>query len=122
VKYKLGEKVKYKRISKKIEIDMQFWVVDDFVEDEEKELMRRKFVELEKERIGYIMGRRKLAFKTIFVVEIDNGDGFEDATEWVDIKRQEYGYAYLVAYTMGKTNFVLEENLRIVPEVEIIRF
>lgn len=122
MKYKLGEKVKYKRISKKIEIDMQFWVVDDFVEDEEKELMRRKFVELEKERIGYIMGRRKLAFKTIFVVEIDNGDGFEDATEWVDIKRQEYGYAYLVAYTMGKTNFVLEENLRIVPEVEIIRF
>ena len=120
--FKLGQKVKYKRISKKIEIDMQFWVVDDFEEDEEKELMRRKFIELEKERIGYVMGRRKLAFKTIFVVEIDNGDGFEDATEWVDIKRQEYGYAYLIAYTMGKTDYVLEENLRLVPKVEIIRF
>ena len=111
MKYKLGQKVTYRRISKKIEIDMQFWVADDFTEDEEKELMRRKFIELEKERIGYIMGRRKLAFKTIFIVKIDNGDGFEDATEWVDIKRQEYGYAYLIAYTMGKTNYVLEEDL-----------
>ena len=35
-KFKLGQKVKYKRISKKIEIDRQYWEFDDFEEDEEK--------------------------------------------------------------------------------------
>ena len=112
MKFRLGQKVKYKRISKKIEIDMQYWEPGDFVEDdEEKILERREFIELDKERVGYVMGRRKLTFKTYFKVEIDNGDGFEDATEWVDIARQEYGYAYLVAYTMGKTDYVLEEDI-----------
>ena len=117
MKFKLGQKVRYKRISKKIEINMQYWTPDDFEEDpgtnelEEKVLIRRKPIELEKEKIGYIMGRRKLTFKTYFKVEIDNGDGFEDATEWVEIARQEYGYAYLIAYTMGKTDYVLEEDI-----------
>lgn len=58
------------------------------------------------------MGRRRLTFRTIFAVETDNGDEFEPATEWVDIKRQEYGFAYLVAYSMGKTDYVLEKDLK----------
>ena len=112
MKFRLGQKVKYKRISKKIEIDMQYWEPGDFVEDdEEKILERREFIELDKERVGYVMGRRKLTFKTYFKVETDNGDEFEPATDWVGIARQEYGYAYLIAYTMGKTDYVLEEDI-----------
>lgn len=118
MKFELGQKVRYKRISKKIEINMQFWTPDDFTENpetyeiEEKKLIRRESIELKNERIGYVMGRRKLIFRTYFKVETDSGDNFEPATEWVDISKQEYGYAYLVAYNMGKTNFVLEEDLR----------
>jgi len=117
MKFKLGQHVRYKRISKKIEIDMQYWTPDDFKENpetceiEEKELARREFVNLKNERIGYVMGRRKLTFKTYFKVETDSGDGFEDGADWVDIARQEYSYAYLIAYTMGKTDYVLEEDL-----------
>ena len=113
MKFKLGQKVKYRRISKKIEIDRQFWTLIDFEEDDEKELERREFIGLDKGRTGYIAGRRKLVFKTYFGVESDNGDNFEPPTDWVDIKRQEYGYVYLIAYTMGKTNYVLEEDLKV---------
>ena len=113
MKYRLGQKVKYKRISKKIEIDMQYWTPDDFEKDEEKILERRKFIELNKERTGYIMGRRKLVFETIFSVKDDYyvEDDVPSHSHYVDIARQEYGFAYLVAYNMGQTNYVLEEDL-----------
>ena len=97
---------------------MQYWIPDDFEENpktneiEEKELMRRELIGLEKERTGYVMGRRRLTFRTYLGVEIDSGDNFEPPSEWVDIKRQEYGFAYLVAYGMGQTNYVLEEDLK----------
>ena len=112
MKFRLGQKVSYKRISKKIEIDMQYWTPDDFAEgDEEKILERRKFIELKKERTGYVMGRRNLVFKTHFGIERDSGDDWEPATEWVEIKKQTKNFAYLVAYGMGQTNYVLEEDL-----------
>lgn len=108
MKYKLGQKVRYKRITKKIEINMQYWDVPDFEQDEEKELARREFIELNKGRTGYIMGRRKLVFKTIFGISHEE---FAE-TDYVDIIRQEYGFAYLVAYGMRHTNYVLEEDLK----------
>jgi len=112
MKYKLGQKVSYKRITKKIEINMQFWTPKDFKEGEEKHLNRREFIELDKERIGYVMGRRKLVFGTYFGVKVEEGTIYEPGAEWVKIVRQAKGYAYLVAYTMGKTNYVLEDDLR----------
>ena len=90
---------------------MQYWTPDDFEQGEEKELARREFIELEKERIGYVMGRRKLVFKTIFSVNNDNYDDDSNIIDFVDIERQEYKFAYLVAYGMGQTNYVLEEDL-----------
>ena len=111
MKFKLGQKVEYKRISKKIEINTHFWTTEDFEQDEEKILERREFIELKKERIGYIVGRRKLVFKTIFSVNSDYDDD-SGIVEFVDIERQEYRFAYLVAYDMGHTNFVLEEDLK----------
>jgi len=112
MKYRLGQKVKYKRISKKIEIDMQYWIPKDFEQDEEKILERREFIELYEERIGYIVGRRKLVFQTIFSVNNDNYDDVGDVIEFVNIVRQEKRFAYLVAYGMGQTNYVLEEDLK----------
>ena len=112
MKYRLGQKVRYKRISKKIEIDMQYWTPDDFEGYEEKVLERREFIEFYKERTGYVMGRRNLVFRTYFVVARDSGDDWEPASEWVEISRQEYGFAYLVACDMGHTNYVLEEDLK----------
>jgi len=112
MKFRLGQKVKYKRISKKIEIDMQYFDVPDFEQGEEKVLERREFIELKKERTGYIVGRRKLVFKTIFSVNNDNYDDDSNIIEFVEIARQEYGFAYLIAYGMGQTNYVLEEDLR----------
>ncbi|MDP2362748.1 MAG: hypothetical protein Q8M94_03150 [Ignavibacteria bacterium] len=111
MKYQLGQKVRYKRISKKIEINMQYFDVPDFEQGEEKVLERREFIELKKERIGYVVGKRKLVVKTHFGVESDSGDNFEPATEWVDIKKQDWEYFYLVAYGMGQTHYVLEEDL-----------
>ncbi|GAH41719.1 unnamed protein product, partial [marine sediment metagenome] len=110
MKFELGQKVKYKRITRKIEINMQYWDVPDFEQDEEKELARREFIELNKERTGYIMGRRKLVFKTIFSVNNDHYDDDGNVVEFVDIERQEYGFVYLVAYGMRHTNHVLEED------------
>jgi len=112
MKFELGQKVKYKRFTRKIEINMRYWDVPDFEQDEEKELARREFIELDKERTGYIMGRRKLVFQTIFSVNNDHYDDDGNVIDFVDIERQEYGFAYLVAYGMGHTNFVLEEDLK----------
>jgi len=111
MEFKLGQKVQYKRISRKIEIDMQYWTPKDFKEGEEKHLNRRESIELDKKRTGYIMGRRKLVFGTYFGVEVEEGTEIEPGAEWVKIIWQAKGYAYSVAYTMGKTNYVLEEDL-----------
>jgi hypothetical protein len=113
MKFKLGQKIKYKRISKKIEIDMQYWTPDDFEEGEEKELERREFIELKKERTGLIIGRRNLVFKTIFTVKDDYYVEDDIPAHYVDIARQEKGFSYLIAYDMGHTNFVLEEDLKL---------
>jgi len=112
MKFKLGQRVRYRRITKKIEINQKYWEFDDFKEYEEKVLRRRELVYLDKKRIGYIVGRRKLVFYTIFEAVREEGDFLEPGAEWVKIKRQEYGFAYLIAYTMGKTNYVLEKDLK----------
>lgn len=51
MKFKLGQKVGYRRISRKIEINMQYWTADNFGEDEEKILRRREFVYLDKKKL-----------------------------------------------------------------------
>jgi len=115
MKFKLGQKVKYRRITRKIKIGEQYLNPDNFTEDEEKYLKRREIVYLDKMRTGYIAGRRRFVFGTILGIEYNDGlleDEYDSRPdEWVDIKRQEYEFAYLVAYTMGKTDYVLEGDL-----------
>lgn len=120
--FKLGQKVSYTRLSRKREINMQFFDVPDFKQDEEKVLKRRELVYLNKKRTGYIVGRRRFVFNTMFSVNNDNYDDDDNVIEFVDIKRQEWGYVYLVACNMRNYDYVLEKDIRIVPEVEIIRF
>ena len=114
MKFKPGQKVSYIKISRKIEIDQQYWEFDDFKEDEEKTLKRRESVYLDKARIGYISGRRKLVFNTIFEAVREEGDYMTPDAEWVKIKRQDMRFAYVVAYNMGKTDYVLEGDLTLI--------
>lgn len=112
MEFKLGQKVKYKRINKKIKMNEHYLTKEDFCDDEKKELNRREFIELDNERIGYIAGRRKFTFRTTFQVA-DVYDADEPTNdEFVDIVEQDYKFTYLVAYDMGKTNYVLEKDLR----------
>ena len=85
---------------------------DNFTEYEVKSLERRESIKLDKERVGYIAGRRRFTFRTYFQVEFMDEDSELQPDEWVDIIKQEYGFAYLIAYDMGKTNYALEEDLK----------
>ena len=114
MKFELGQKVKYKRRVMKKKLT-EFLMIKDFSENEEKEIKRRKFIELNKERFGYIMGRRNLVFKTIFSVNYGSENCDSDGnyeSDFIDIIRQEKKFAYVVAYDMGHTDYVLEEDLR----------
>ena len=116
--FKLGQKVKYKRISKKLRMQDYYLNPDDLIGDEEKSLERRKIIKLEKERIGFIVGRRKKVFKTYLKIEYRSEDDYplciNQPDEWLNITKQIFGFVYLIAYDMGKTNYVLEKDLEVV--------
>jgi len=110
MKFKLGQKVKYKKISKKIKI-VRCLTSEDFEdENDEKIIERREIVELDKERVGFIMGRRKLVFRTVLSMNTVEDDDY-GISDLIDIVRQIERFAYVVAYNMGKTDYVLEEDL-----------
>ena len=60
------------------------------------------------------MGRRKLVFNTVFEAAREEGDYMTPDAEWVKIKRQDMRFAYVVAYNMGKTDYVLEGDLTLI--------
>jgi len=105
---RLGQKVKYKKY-----VPTQKEKPNLNVDDVEDELMviRRKPIELKKERVGYVAGKRKILFKSIFVHGYDSGDLYEPPSDWIEIAQQKFKIVYLVAYNWGKTNYVLEEDL-----------
>ena len=69
---------------------------------------RREIIILEKPRIGYISGRRRVVLKTI-LTEVYVSD--PDSKDYIDIKEQIYCMVYLVAWSFGKMDYVLEEDL-----------
>ncbi len=122
MKFELGQKVKYKRRVMKKKLT-EFLMIKNFSENEEKEIKRREFIELSKERFGYIMGRRNLVFKTIFSVNYGSENCDSDGnyeSDFIDIVRQEKRFAYVVAYDMGHTDYVLEEDLKEINKEEIM--
>jgi len=107
MKFKLGQKVNYKNILRKTSNYLHV-KDDDFIPDETKEIKNIKRVTLNEKRIGYVMGTRYRKFKT-FISVFDDGDFGQS---YIAASGREMKQVYLVAYTMGKTDYVLEEDLK----------
>ena len=114
MKFKLGQKVSYKRISKKKDMSgdnyttLKNFKYDNNDDDSIMTKDRRETIILEKPRIGYISGRRRVVLKTV-LVEVYESD--PDSKDYIDIQEQIYGMVYLVAWSFGKMDYVLEEDL-----------
>jgi len=106
MKFKLGQKVRYKNILRKTSNYLHV-NNDDFMPNEIKEIKNIKSVILNEKRIGYVMGTRYRKFKT-FISIFDDGDFGQS---YIAASGREMKQVYLIAYTMGKTNYVLEEDL-----------
>ena len=116
MKFKLGQKVKFNRFSKKIDMSREEYFVtfDDFQDFPEEVKRYRRYEDAYKKGFtGYIAGRRRLVIETYFDIEKNMEPG---ETDYIKIKKQKYGMFYLVAYDMGKTYFVLEEDLEAEPK------
>lgn len=108
--YKLGQKVKYQRMITKKKFSA-YLALKDFSDCVEREITRREFVGLDKERIGYIMGRRNVVFNTTFTID-DNVD--PDLPDHIGVGMQDKRLVYVVAYNMGKTDYVMEGDLKLI--------
>ena len=110
--FKLGQKVKFSRVSKKIDMSREEYFVtfDDFQEGNKEVKRYRRY---EDSRVpgfvGYVAGRRKLVYETTFGIWENPEPG---ETDCIKILKQKYKYFYLVAYDMGKTYFVLGKDLK----------
>ena len=106
MKFRLGQKVRYKRIVRKIQ--SPFMEEKDFEDGEIIEKERIKTIELTKERHGFVMGERHLAERAQYTFEEDNssfsGHVAHYGTETIRV--------YKIAYDMAHTNYVLEEDLK----------
>ena len=114
MEFKLGQKVRYRRISKKKDMSGDnYTTLKNFTADNDDDYTitkeRRETIILEKSRIGYISGRRRVVLKTI-LEEVYESD--PDSKDYIDIKEQIYCMVYLVAWSFGKMDYVLEEDLK----------
>lgn len=100
--FKLGDKVSYNIISQKVKIN---YPPDSY--DKEITHNRRVPFKLDKRRFGIVAGRRKLTFETTFEILIN-----ENSYLYIDTLNQDFQFAYLIAYDLGKTNFVLAKDLK----------
>jgi len=98
MKFKLGQKVEYKKIIKRLDCTFER---EDMPED--FTLEKRKVIDLAKSRVGYIVGIRKLVFKLMF------GDSDDEGMKCYD---REWKFCYKVAYDMAHANYVLEEDIK----------
>jgi len=112
MKFRLGQKVKFNRISKKIDMSREEYFVtfNDFYGNiEEVKRYRRYEDSYSIAFIGYVAGRRRLVTETIFCIYRNSNP---DEPDHVRILKQKYELFYLVAYDMGKTYYVLEKDLK----------
>ena len=105
MKFKLGQKVKYKNIVRKTH-NYLHCKIEDFYSGEKKEVIERKSYELPEEKIGIVMGKRKLIFSDILGVKIGDFD-----QPYVEAIERPAKQVYLIAYDLGHTNYVLEEDI-----------
>ena len=110
MKFKLGQKVEYKRYTEKIDMSGDNYVnCSDFnATYEEKIVNRRQIVVSGRMKTGYIAGKRRLLFRTTLRLEY-NSEPDED--DYVDIVKQEYATVYLVACNLRNFDYVAEIDL-----------
>jgi hypothetical protein len=106
MKFELGQKVKYKKVVRKTHIYLHC-KVEDFYTGETKEVIERRSYELSGEKIGIVMGKRKLIFSSILGVKIGDFD-----QPYIEAIERPMKQVYLIAYDLGHTNYVLEEDLK----------
>ena len=118
--FELGQKVSYQWISKKKDMGgdnyttlANFKADDDDVDDYVMTIERREIKHLEKPRMGYIAGKRRVIFKTV-LVEVYESD--PDLHDYIDINEQIYRTFFLVASNMRNYDYVLEKDLEGVNE------
>jgi len=95
MKFRLGQKVSYQWISKKIDMSGDnYTTLANFIadkDDEDNYVMtkdRREIIRLPKPRTGYIAGKRRVVFKTM-LIEVYESD--PDRKDYIDIEEQIYG-------------------------------
>jgi len=104
MKFKLGQKVKYKKVVRKIFFSIK---EKDFDDTEIIAKDRMKIVELTRERYGFIVGKRNIAKKAEYKFD-DNNPVILGSIKYY---RTEIITVYKVAYDMAHTNYVLEKDL-----------
>ena len=99
MKFKLGQKVRFKRIVRRRDCTFD---LEDCPEEFTK--TKRDIIEFEKYRVGYVVGSRDLVFKLNFGLPENSLDVVCVGREWKEV--------YKVAYSMRHTFYVLEEDLK----------
>ena len=106
---KLGQKVEYKRYSKKIDMCENYVEIKEFnCTYDEKTINRRELFVSDKLKTGYIVGKRRVLFRTTLRLEYNSDP---DGDDYVDIVKQEYCTVYLVASNMRNFDYVAEIDL-----------
>lgn len=109
MKFKLGQKVEYKRYSKKIDMCENYVEKKDFdCTYDEKTINRRELFVSDKLKTGYIVGKRRILFRSTLKLEYNSDP---DGDDYVDIVKQEYLTVYLVACNMRNFDYVAEIDL-----------
>ena len=103
--YTLGQKVKYRKVVRKT---TRYINPKEFREEEIVLLDKIKIVELNRERYGFITGKRNIAKKAEYTFYDDNPDIEGHIVHY----KTETITVYKIAYDMAHTNFVLEEDLK----------
>ena len=107
--FKLGQRVKYQKIIRKI---TRYIEEEEFNDTEVVRIDKAKTVGLSKERSGLIVGERRLAKKAEYTFNDDD----PDTHGHIEHQGTETIKVYKVAYDMAHTNYVLKEDLQEVKE------
>lgn len=104
MKFKLGQKVKYKKVVRKKSYYIE---KKDFEDTEIVTVNKIVMTTLSKERIGFVVGIRNLAH----IVDYTFWDDDPNTFGYVKHEKTVTKKFYKVAYDMAHTNYVLEEDL-----------
>jgi len=104
MKFKLGQKVRYKKVARK----KSFYIEKkDFKDTEIAHVNKIVITTLNKERVGFVVGIRNLAHLTDYTFWDDDPNVYGHVVHEKTVTKK----VYKIAYDMAHTNYVLEEDL-----------